>query len=180
MSYSAVSGRERSRQAMEIAAQINQRLHALIAARCLYGAEEHTVGADFRYRIDLAIERDQRIDQHRRTGVEALPFSRQEAFLDVDALARKQHRQLLLAGRQHVDAQGAVLFEDSVVATVAINAEHQRRRLVGYGASGQTSRTIAGDDVDGGAEAGHGFAKNGFIDHDGPSLWWNRWNGLRD
>ena len=135
------------------------------------GAEQHVVRG---HRLDLdgaAVERDHRGGQHRRAGFQRDPFADGETLFEMHAAsARKQIGELLFVGAQRIDAEHAVLGEQRRALGAAVEANQQRRRLIGHranggrGKSGFAARARRGDHVHGGAEPAHRVAERRHID----------------
>ena len=103
---------------------------------------------------DLAVEYRQPADQRRRAARNAVPLGQREALLDRQAgLAGKSLRERLLVVRERIQRKIAVPDEGFVLEILAVEADEDGRRRVGYGAGGDhgcaafARRPVSGDDV---------------------------------
>src|SRR5882724_1866641 len=111
-----------------LAVGIEERLALLPDQDLLDLAEEDRVAAVHKRLHDVAIERDERVDQHGRPGDQARPVARLEARLAARAAAERG-RELPVFRAQHVHAEHLPFRHGAVRAGELVDAREHRRRL---------------------------------------------------
>src|SRR5688572_5598364 len=140
--------------------RVEQRLALLAEQHLLHLPEEDGVRAVRQVLHHAAVERHQRVDQHRRAGGEARPVARLEARLAA-LRAAEAGGELPVLRAQHVDAERLALRHRGVGGGELVDAGEHRGRIRGRRAhrgrrhAVAVARVVAGDDVDGAGERAH-------------------------
>src|SRR5712691_7380110 len=136
-----------------LALGVEQRLALLAEEHLLHLPQEYGMRAVRELVDDAAVERHQRVDEHRRAGGELRPVARLEAPL-AGLRAAEAGRELPVVGAQHVRAEQLALRDRAVRRGELVDADQHRGRVGarradrGRGHAVAMAAVRAGDDAD--------------------------------